>query len=229
MWGPHEGPGLSGNGSLGLGNSHEPISEGAGSRGRATVTRGLESPNGHREPRRAASAYEGGSGSVSAPLSPQRLYAQLELGKGIQHQTNQVNWASYDPRLHAIPGMPVDRISGPSGSQTVSAVASRRNSRSGPQRPINGVSENPSTIPAFVPFASNPFPSTLRPLDGEPASYISPSTLLSPSQEVASLPGPAVHDLAQSFGRMGVNPPGEGPENPAGQRKADVQDAGSSK
>ena len=75
-------------------------------RGRNTAARGLDTPDSYREARR--SAPEGGSGSISAPLSPHKPYAQLDFGRGSQ------NWpGTYDPRLHASPGMPVERSSGP--------------------------------------------------------------------------------------------------------------------
>lgn len=157
---------------------------------------------------------------MSAPLSPNRLYAQLELGKGPH------TFAAYDPRLHASPGMAVDRVSGPSSYRGPSRSTANGATRSGPLIATNGSQsvdmEPPSPLPTFAPFSPpNPIPSTLRPLNGEPADYISPSTLLSPAQDPSSLPSAAVNSLTNSFGKMGVNPPGKGVEDPAAARKAE--------
>ncbi len=219
LWLASQGANLGGVGGLGLGFTEYGFDPN-GARGRDTATRGLEIPGSYRESRRSASVYEGGSGSISAPLSPHRLYAQLELGKGPQ------NWPAYDPRLHASPGMPVDRVSGPSNYRTGTNNALRGASRSGSLIPTNGSHladiEPPSPLPAFAPFSPpNPIPSTLQPLNVESANYISPSTLLSPAPEPQSLPKSAVNSLAQSFDRMGVSPPGKGAENPAGTRRTE--------
>lgn len=78
-------------------------------------------------------------------------------------------------------------------------------------------------MPVFAPFSPAAPTSTLRPLNGEPASYISPSALLSPPTDKQKLPsGPNVDKLADSFTKMGVSKPGEGAENPAEARKEQV-------
>ncbi len=219
LWLASQGTNLGGVGGLGLGFTEHGFDV-HNARGRDPGTRGLETPDSYREQRRSTSTYEGGSGSISAPLSPHRLYAQLDLSRGPQ------NWPAYDPRLHASPGMPVDRVSGPSSYRN-STSASQRTSRSGSLIPTNGghlgeVDPSPP-LPAFAPFLPNHIASNLRPLNGEPASYISPSTLLSPAQDPPSLPATSVNSLAQGFGRMGVSPPGKGTENPAEARRAETQ------
>jgi terminal uridylyltransferase len=79
----------------------------------------------------------------------------------------------------------------------------------------------PSPLPPFAPFSPPTVPSILRPLNGEPASYISPSTLLSPASQPQMLGG--VDGLAASFGKMGVSPPGQGAEDTSGQRSEEVK------
>jgi terminal uridylyltransferase len=184
-----------------------------GLRGRDTASRGLETPGGFPRTtggsgsvngaRRSASAYEnGGSGSISAPLSPHRLYAQLAMGKG---PSGQSNWPTYDPRMHATPGLAVG--------------ASHRNPRSASNAPTPTSTvashDNLSQLPVFAPFSPPNVNSTLKPLNGE-MTFLSPSTLLSPAQGVAGLPsGEAlggVGSLAESFEKMGVSLPGQGAE-----------------
>ncbi|WVQ97825.1 hypothetical protein IAU59_004940 [Kwoniella sp. CBS 9459] len=182
LWLQSQGANLGGVGSLDLG--FEDISVGErSSRGRDTMSRGLETPGGAYRgaptSRRSASAYEGGSapasGTISAPLSPHRLYAQLELGKGLQ-PPSQIAWPGYDPRLHASPGMPMDRISGPSSARShttsgaprsvsgpgsgLSPVSAPANTRShGLQLGVGGHDlEPPSPLPAFAPFDAAPVP-----------------------------------------------------------------------
>ncbi|CAD6585977.1 MAG: hypothetical protein TREMPRED_004293 [Tremellales sp. Tagirdzhanova-0007] len=191
-------------------------------RGRDTAARGLETPDSYRGAR--ISTHEGGSGSISAPLSPHKPYAQLDFGRGSE------NWpGTYDPRLHASPGMPVDRVSGPSNYRTTSNAASYGSSRSGPLVPTNGEHvggdiEPYMSLPAFVPFQPKHTTSSNRGSINSPAAnYISPSTLLSPTQEPPSLPTPTVDTLNRDFSKMGVSPPGRGVENPAGARQAETR------
>lgn len=227
LWLSSQGTSLGSLGTLGLqgfeptGTSHPNNSN----RGRDTQSRGLETPGAnYRGPRRAVSAYDdgAGSGSISAPLSPHRLYAQLELGKG--PQLSQQNWptnmANYDPRHHSTAGMPVASSSHRGGSgRSASLVPGTANGKS--------AVEPPSHLPTFAPF-SPPLPTTtLRPLNGEPASYISPSTLLSPPAGKATLPtaaaaASAIDNLAHTFDQMGVSPPGKGSENPTEKRRDEV-------
>lgn len=163
---------------------------------------------------------------MSAPLSPLRLYAQLEMGKG--PQAGQPNWPTYDPRLHVSPGMPVDRMTGPSSYRVSNASNA---SRSNGVRPGGGpVSEHepPSPLPVFAPFSPPAVPSLLRPSNGEARSYISPSTLLSPEGRQTDLPvaAAAVDDLADNFGSLGVQPPGRGAENPVSKRSEEISQSG---
>jgi terminal uridylyltransferase len=223
MWLASQGPNLGGVNNGGFGGSafeQQHVS----SRGRDTQSRGLETPGaGYRGTRRAVSAYDdgAGSGSISAPLSPHRLYAQLEMGKG--PTPNQPNWPSYqyDPRLHATPGMPV--ISS-SSHRNVGGSRSASIAPSTSSIPVKNTASPSSPLPAFAPFSPVGHNSTLQALNGEPAAYISPSTLLSPPHGNAALPGAplaatAVDQLASSFGQMGVNPPGQGAEDPSKDRR----------
>lgn len=220
MWLASQGSNLGNVGSLGLGFPE--AFDMQGGRGRDTSARGLETPGGpYRSSRRSVSNYDHdnpGSGSISAPLSPHRLYAQLEMGKG-----PAAGWPAYDPRQHVSPGVPL-QTGGPStyGNRSGSNSGAQKSSaRSGmlPSPSSNGGTskglDQPSPLPSFQPF-SPPMPhSKLRQLNGEATatSFISPSTLLSPPQGQASLPGPSVDSLASDFGRMGVAPPGAGVEN----------------
>jgi terminal uridylyltransferase len=236
LWLSAQGSNLGGvgPGSLGLQGFEPPASASASTsgsvsgngRGRDTVSRGLETPGGaYRNTRRAVSAYDdgAGSGSISAPLSPHRLYAQLEMGKG--PQLNQANWQSsmigYDPRQHSTAGMPVGSSSHRGQPRSASQVPGTAVKSVGAER--GGLT---SPMPTFAPFSPAAPTSSLRPLNGEMASYISPSTLLSPPQASANLPAgsatSAIDGLANSFDKMGVNPPGQGPENPTEARKADA-------
>lgn len=164
-------------------------------------------------------------------MSPHRLYAQLELGKG--PQPAHVHWGAFDPRAQISPAMMPERASGASSFRT--GTASSGPSRSGslnlnvpnvtaPPHPTGlslesaGPAEPTSPLPPFMPF-SPPMPqTTLRPLNGEPASYISPSTLLSPPsapKDLRAVGGAGIEGLTRDFGKMGVKPPGQGPENEA--------------
>jgi terminal uridylyltransferase len=231
LWLSSQGSSLGGVGSLGL-QGFEPTGSASASgsnRGRDTQARGLDGPAaGYRGSRRAVSAYDdgAGSGSISAPLSPHRLYAQLEMGKG--PQLSQPNWPTsmiYDPRHHSTAGMPVGSSSHRPGTRSASLA-------SGPPGSIAGDLEPTSPLPVFAPFSPAAPTSALRPLNGEPASYISPSTLLSPPTDKQKLPatagGAAIDQLANSFDKMGVNPPGKGAENPSQARKEEVEKPASS-
>ncbi|WVQ84006.1 hypothetical protein IAT38_006151 [Cryptococcus sp. DSM 104549] len=273
LWLQSQGANLGGVTAGGLGLGFDDLGL-HGVRGRDTGTRGLDTPGGAYRgaptSRRSASAYEGGagptSGTVSAPLSPHRLYAQLELGKGMNAQGMGQPWAGYDPRLHASVGMPMDRVSGPSSLRSQSQAATGTRSVSGgpslggapgvplgagsgmgrgrsmgvpPHAPVGGMGiEQTSPLPAFAPFDAAPIPSPPKkttippapravtaistaaaPGDADSAaSFISPSTLLSPQQGSATLPGAGsgIDGLAQSFGQMGV---GSAPPKMAGKGK----------
>ena len=236
LWLSAQGSNLGGvgPGSLGLQGFEPPVSasasasgSGSGSgRGRDTSSRGLETPGGaYRNTRRAVSAYDdgAGSGSISAPLSPHRLYAQLEMGKG--PQLNQASWQSsmlgYDPRQHSTAGMPVGSSSHRGQPRSASQVPGTAVKSVGAER--GGLT---SPMPTFAPFSPAAPTSSLRPLNGEMASYISPSTLLSPQQPSTNLPsgsaGAAIDGLASSFDKMGVNPPGQGAENPSEARAVET-------
>ncbi|ORX34392.1 hypothetical protein BD324DRAFT_146131 [Kockovaella imperatae] len=229
QWLASQGPNLGGMSTLGFGLDH------TDSRGRDNVQRGGHETPGYRGQRRAVSAYEpndgAGSGSISAPLSPHRLYAQLEMGKG--PLPGQPNWSTsvgYDPRSHSSTGLPVNPAigSGSSRSAPNRSGSSAAPGSAGLPAPV-GSELGTSPPPAFAPWSPDNRKSLLQPLNGEPASYISPSTLLSPPQETKALPpsgddptakngGELVDALANNFEKMGVSPPGRGSENPAGKR-----------
>ncbi|WVW78727.1 hypothetical protein I302_100687 [Kwoniella bestiolae CBS 10118] len=203
LWLQSQGSNLGGVGGLGLGFDDLGLSE-RGGRGRDTGTRGLETPGGAYRgaptSRRSASAYEGGngptSGTISAPLSPHRLYAQLELGKGLQPPSTSNPssspsnaWPGYDPRLHASPGMPMDRISGPGPSRIASQSGNSRSPNSAPPAPNGrsqglqlgvGASEDP--LPAFKPFDSTPA-TLIPPPPGSVKSSIKPPPSVRQSQQ----------------------------------------------
>ncbi|WWD00319.1 hypothetical protein V866_007230 [Kwoniella sp. B9012] len=216
LWLQSQGSNLGGVGGLGLGFDDLGLSE-RGGRGRDKGTRGLETPGGAYRgaptSRRSASAYEGGngptSGTISAPLSPHRLYAQLELGKGLQPHSSSASasgnnpssssssaWPGYDPRLHASPGMPMDRISGPGPSRIGTQVGGNGNTRSPNSAPpapngrsqglqLGGVPEgNLDTLPAFKPFDSTPAP-LIPPPPGSVKSSIKPPPSVRQSQTSA--------------------------------------------
>lgn len=112
---------------------------GDGLRGRDTSTRqldGFEGPSGGGSGRRAQSHVEGGSGSISVPLSPVRPYAQIEGSRAAsgtwsasvspRHAAGKPQQAPYfDPRHYASHGLPVRRAS---GSQTAGSAAGYRRS-----------------------------------------------------------------------------------------------------
>lgn len=235
LWLASQGNNLGNIGSLGLGFPES--FDAPGGRGRDTSARGLETPGGpFRSSRRSTNNYDHenpGSGSISAPLSPHRLYAQLEMGKG-----PAAGWPAYDPRQQVSAGVPLLPAGGPStyGSRSGSSSGTGVGAGAAGQKPAirggstlppppsasNGGgssttsgSEKHSLFPSFQPF-SPPMPhSKLRHLNGEAtaSSFISPSTLLSPPQAAATLPPQGVDSLIGDFGRMGVAPPGAGAEN----------------
>jgi terminal uridylyltransferase len=222
QWLASQGSNLGNLGSLGLG-----FPEGfdaQGGRGRDTAARGLESGGPYVGGRRSTTKYnhdDPGSGSISAPLSPHRLYAQLEMGRGPSS-----GWPAYDPRQSA-PGVP-SAPGGPS-SYANNSAASRSTSSShvapgsGAPPSRSGSSSNSTNgqnaknqESMFQPF-SPPIPhSKLRHMNANAeasTAFISPSTLLSPPPAEAALPTPNVDELTSTFGKMGVAPPGRGAEN----------------
>lgn len=238
QWLASQGPNLGNMGSLGLGFSEGFDSQGQsqGGRGRDTSSRGLENPSGvYGGGRRSTSKFnhdDPGTGSISAPLSPHRLYAQLEMGKG-----PQAGWPSYDPRQGGL-GVP-NPSSGPSSYANPNPGAGRSTSSSHvapgsgapPSRSASSSNSNGSGImgkpepiahPTFQPF-SPPIPtSKLRHMkagESSMTSFISPSTLLSPPQASASLPPQSnVDALANDFGQMGVSPVGNENEQRKGSK-----------
>lgn len=213
LWLQSQGANLGGVQVAGLGFGFDDL-ELHGARGRDTVARGLDTPSGaYRNgpsARRSASAYEGNSaptsGTISAPLSPQRMYAQLELGKGIGSGLgSQQLWASYDPRLHASAGMPMS-MSGPSSLRSQSQQGTSR-SVSGPNigvpasaggslrgRALAGVVpsssigiDSSSPLHAFAPFDAAPIPSPSKAV-GIPA--------VAPAPGSKGAPGTAPHRAA---------------------------------
>lgn len=126
LWLSSQGPSLGGlGGNTGGTFSPDPSSMFDTSRGRDATSRGLQTPDApYRNTRRPNFDYEnGGSGSVSAPLSPHRLYAQLEMGKGISNVPQ--GWGGYDPRQH-VPGLPM-----PVGSSSFRSPSTSTPGRSG--------------------------------------------------------------------------------------------------
>ncbi|RXK37596.1 hypothetical protein M231_05138 [Tremella mesenterica] len=249
LWLRSQGPNLGGMGSLGLSDTFE--------RGRE-MFKGLETPGmTYRQSTRLStfdnvipSSNSGsgqgqgqGSGSMSAPMSPHRLYAQLEMGKGL---LPNVHWPNYDntsgtiTSTSSIPSLPTISPHGSNPTRSESLNRSRpltsssnlSNLSNFSNSGIQGMNSNipnvlnytpgniqepMSPLPPFMPF-SPPMPqTTLRPLNGEPANYISPSTLLSPptisvplsgdSNEVShqspqNVPGQAIGGSKDGFNRL---------------------------
>ena len=228
LWLAGQGANLGGVGNLGLHTFDV--------RGRDPQSRGLETPGGPRGGRRAVSAFDegAGSGSISAPLSPQRLYAQLEMGKGPQLQPNwPPSLMNYDPRLHATQGMPVHATSShrvPSGRSASRVPSAATSPVAVSDKVVGAAMEPPSPLPVFAPFSPPTHTAGLS--LGDAASFISPSTLLSPQKEDRQLPpvssasanatANTVDNLANSFDKMGVSAPGKGAENPADARKEEA-------
>jgi len=224
QWLASQGPNLGSMGSLGLGFPEGFDGQGQGGRGRDTSARGLEHPGGpYGHGRRSTSKFnhdDPGTGSISAPLSPHRLYAQLEMGKG-----PAAGFPAYDPRQGSA-GVPTTS-GGPSSYTNPNPHAGRSTASSHvapgsgapPSRSVSSSNSNgsgnmnknqdPVAHSTFQPF-SPPIPSSklrhMKAGESSMASFISPSTLLSPPTAAASLPAqPAgVDSLANDFGRMGV-------------------------
>jgi terminal uridylyltransferase len=74
-------------------------------------------------------------------------------------------------------------IPNPNGATTIVGPSNTMGSLAGLGVGVGiGVEQDaPSPLPPFAPFSPPTVPSILRPLNGEPANYISPSTLLSPN------------------------------------------------
>lgn len=228
LWLASQGSNLGNLNFGGMGYSDSPFSnESSGGRGRDTASRGLETPGGYnRNPRRSGSGYDdhmGGSGSISAPLSPHAMYAKLEMGKSHLHpwptSTTSIGASgTFAPATSSIPAPPHGRnYKTPAGSANPSRSGSLI--PGGPhssaldhyqhhtQSNLHGSS---NALPSFQPFSPPQIPSILRELNGEPANYISPSTLLSPPTAKKEL---ALDDLTKGFEGLGVDLPGKGAEN----------------
>ncbi|TYJ54442.1 hypothetical protein B9479_004858 [Cryptococcus floricola] len=254
LWLQSQGPNLGGiqNGTPNLG--FEELGQ-QGSRGRDTAARGLDDLGGTSThiglARRSTSLCSDNivpsSGTVSAPMSPHRLYAQLELGKDLGSVVPPM-WAGYDPKLHASAGMPLG-VSSRSGLRSQSQRAgSRSGSMPGSTADLPSSSGTvnraqfttiighnpPSPIPPFAPFNEPPImppaahvnvlrdmPASSSMATGSlsanlgggienPASFISPSTLLSPPMGSATLSdlnleSSSTERLAHSLSNMSVN------------------------
>nr|ACZ80656.1 putative DNA polymerase sigma [Cryptococcus depauperatus] len=216
-----------------------------GAREREILSHGLDTDASylHKSTWRSGSAYDNYlaplSGAVSAPLSPDRMYAQLKLGKSVgDYAGGQSMWEGYDPRLHAGAGMPMS-ISGPSewrsqNHQRVSQVVSGRvDSRQEPHfsafphiSPTFPSSTN-STTPPNITIRTNALaPNQTQRIasNGSPANFISPSTLLSPSAILRPLPVASNSSqrvdlglLADSFDQLDMTAKGDN-DNPSNSR-----------
>ncbi|KAL7424383.1 hypothetical protein Q5752_000065 [Cryptotrichosporon argae] len=246
MWLAAQGPNLGNVNLLGAssaaGHVENPFDYGV--RGRDTMARnhddfasansGRGTPGGGRgtPSRRSTSAYEGGPGTVSAPLSPSRLYAQFEIGRGAGAPTTPnaggaagvsagPAWPTFDPRYgYAQQGSRASarselghpRAPVPSGAQAAPVPVPV------PARSAGAAAHDGSpALPAFAPFSPPALASSLHPPAQAQASYISPSTLLSPGPAasrplppVEAVPAPdaaqtmGVDALAQTFDGLGV-------------------------
>ncbi|KAL1409910.1 hypothetical protein Q8F55_003909 [Vanrija albida] len=228
MWLAAQGPNLGNPSGLGLGGvADSPFAE-YGGRGREPVTRAMDPSQypARARDRRQASNYDNpnAAGTVSAPLSPSRLYAQLEIGRG---------WAYDSPGGFGAPGTRPSGGNTPSaGPSTFGAPGSSNEARPGRRNVSNtrdlshppsqlaqshtlGDDDPTSPLPTFAPFSPPVLPSSLHPSMAESGSgsapYISPSALLSPSPQVPGLPGEVdkgVESLTHGFGALGVDPAG---------------------
>lgn len=233
LWLASQGSNLGNLNFGGMGYSESPFgNDNSGGRGRDTSQRGLETPGGyHRAPRRSGSGYDdghnAGSGSISAPLSPHAMYAKLEMGKSHLHP-----WPSSSGGGSGNFAPPTSSIPAPLHGRTYKTpTASTNPSRSGsliPGGPHALALENyhqqheSSTLPPFQPFSPPTVPSILRELNGEPANYISPSTLLSPPTQNREL---GVEDVTKGFEGLGVDAPGKGVEAVGVSKKGDKEKA----
>ncbi|WVN88679.1 uncharacterized protein L203_103892 [Cryptococcus depauperatus CBS 7841] len=220
-----------------------------GAREREILSHGLDTDASylHKSTWRSGSAYDNYlaplSGAVSAPLSPDRMYAQLKLGKSVgDYVGGQSMWEGYDPRLHAGAGMPMS-ISGPSewrsqNHQRVSQVVSGRvDSRQEPHfsafphiSPTFPSSTN-STTPPNITIRTNALaPNQTQRIssNGSPANFISPSTLLSPSAILRPLPVASNSSqrvdlglLADSFDQLDMTAKGDN-DNPSNVAEGDT-------
>lgn len=209
--------------SLGLGGVPEPAFPAEyNQRGRDPVSRAMENnfPRSSGS-RRGTASYDNPNavGTVSAPLSPSRLYAQLEIGRG---------WG-YDQRgSYGAPGGPAGPAhtpspstygpasAGPDGPAARGRNVSSTRDLSMPSSQLHqSHSVDPtSPLPAFTPFSPPVLSASLHPSSAagkkeSGAPFISPSTLLSPQTQTNSLPAGKVDSLAQSFGQLGVDTKGE--------------------
>lgn len=148
---------------------------------------------------RRAPAYDNpnAAGTVSAPLSPSRLYAQLEIGRGPSAPAP----APWPPAFEGqrggfgAPGMPVGRPTARDLSIPPSGLHQSHTPEPG------------SPLSTFAPFSPPALSSSLRPSSAEGkhnGSYISPSTLLSPAPPAGQGKLPKDGGLAQSFSKLGV-------------------------
>lgn len=193
LWLASQGTNLGNPGALGLGGLGEAAFADYNTRGRVVDP---QYPSRSAAQRRTPSSYDNpnAGGTVSAPLSPSRLYAQLEIGRG-----PSAPWpASFENRNFA----PSERA----GPSTYGAPGRNVSGRdlSVPSAPSNlhhsHTAESP--MPTFAPFSPPVVTSAL-----EESTYISPSTLLSPPPKDGELPDKeeGVDALASSFGGLGVD------------------------
>lgn len=219
LWLASQGSNLGNLGNIGMGLSTSDTFNDP-SRGRDTAQRGLETPGGYnRTPRRSASGYDehAGSGSISAPLSPHAMYAKLELGKSHHHPwpTSTSSAGPFAPPLSSIPAPQHGRTyKTPTGSRQgslVPGIGPHASALDNYAQPYSNLGNNfhsttqmtdpPSPLPPFQPFSPPQVPSILREMSGEPANYISPSTLLSPPEQRKEL---AVEEVTRGLEGLGV-------------------------
>lgn len=216
-------------GGLGLGGFNEASIPDFNSRGRdvAPVSVPLHRPspleaNNSRSNsgRRGTTSYDNPNavGTVSAPLSPSRLYAQLEIGRGAGAGAPQwsTGYESQRGGAFGAPGGPTSaHPAGPStygagqghaGGDAPSArgrVVSGNRDLSMPSSQLHlshsaNEHEPASPLPAFAPFSPPVLATSLHPNSASGSAgmgtknnteaFISPSTLLSPSPQVPPLP-----------------------------------------
>ncbi|KLT41907.1 hypothetical protein CC85DRAFT_101955 [Cutaneotrichosporon oleaginosum] len=195
MWLAAQGANLGSPAPSGLGLGGDPAFEYR--RGREAASPSFPAPV-----RRRAPAYDNpnAAGTVSAPLSPSRLYAQLEIGRGPSAPAP----APWPPAFEGqrggfgAPGMP------PVGPVVRPAARDLSIPPSGLHQ--SHTPDPGSPLSTFAPFSPPVIASTLHPSSAEGknnGSYISPSALLSPAP--ASGPLPKDGDLVQGFSKLGVD------------------------
>ncbi|BEJ14614.1 hypothetical protein CspHIS471_0403810 [Cutaneotrichosporon sp. HIS471] len=179
--------------SSGLGLGGDPALEYR--RGRAETPSPFPAPV--RSSRRTP-AYDNpnSAGTVSAPLSPSRLYAQLEIGRGPSAPAPAPWQSSFEGQRGGFgaPGMPPV---GRTPARDLSVPSTLHQSHT---------PEPGSPLTTFAPFSPPMLSGSLHPSsagDKNNGSYISPSALLSPAPAAGSLP--RASDLAQSFSKLGVD------------------------